>query len=43
MMRKIIMSAMMIAVCVPLHGITITFRQEGDAVQGKHVIEKNFF
>ena len=36
------MSAMVIAVCVPLRGITITFRQEGDAVQREHVIEKTF-
>lgn len=41
-MRKIIMSAMMIAVCVSLHGITITFRQEDDAAQREHVIEKTF-
>jgi hypothetical protein len=39
MMKKIIMSVMMVAVYAPLCGITITFRQEGDASQREHVIE----
>lgn len=41
-MKKIIMSAIAVATCVPLHGITITFKQVEDLLQRQYVIKRTF-
>lgn len=42
-MNKIIMTLIAIAGFVPMHGITITFNQVGDASQREHVVERTFY